>query len=194
MAIRGPLTGIRVLDLSHAHAGPYGSQLLGDLGAEVIKIEPPGRGDLVRGINPNLKGESYYTLALNRNKKGITLDIYTESGKEAFYDLVKMSDVVFDNFRAGVIERLGIDFETLKKTNPKIISCSITGYGAAGPYKDRPAIDDIVQGMAGSLSLAGETDGGPLRPGIAIADLSGGFFGAMGVVVALYERQKTPRV
>lgn len=191
MAIRGPLTGIRVLDLSHAHAGPYGSQLLGDLGAEVLKIEPPGRGDIVRGINPSLKGESYYTLALNRNKKSITLDMYTESGKEAFYDLVKISDVVFDNFRAGVIERLGVDFETLKKTNPEIISCSITGYGAAGPYKDRPAIDDIVQGMAGSLSLAGDPDSGPLRPGIAIADLSGGFFGAMGVVAALYERQKT---
>ncbi|KAF0121575.1 MAG: formyl-CoA transferase [bacterium] len=191
MTMTGPLTGIRILDLSHAHAGPYGSQLLGDLGAEVLKIEPPGRGDIVRGINPSLKGESYYTLALNRNKKSITLDMYTESGKEVFYDLVKISDVVFDNFRAGAIERLGADFETLKKMNPKIISCSITGYGTAGPYKDRPAIDDMVQGIAGSLSLAGEPDGGPLRPGIAIADLSGGFFGAMGVVVALYERQKT---
>lgn len=194
MAIRGPLTGIRILDISHAHAGPYGSQLLGDLGAEVLKIEPPGRGDIVRGLKqPGLSGEGYYTLALNRNKKSVTLDMYTESGKEAFYDLVKISDVVFDNFRAGVIERLGVDFETLKDINSKIISCSITGYGPSGPYKDKPAIDDMVQGIAGSLSLAGEPDSGPLRPGIAIADLSGGFFGAMGVVVALYERQKTDK-
>ena len=193
MAIKGPLTGIRILDLSHAHAGPYGAQLLGDLGAEVLKIEPPGRGDLVRGINPALKGESYYTLALNRNKKSIALDLYTESGKNAFYDLVRVSDAVFDNFRAGVMERLKIDFEALKAIHPRIISCSITGYGPSGPYKEKPAIDDIIQGMSGSLSLTGHSNSGPLRPGIAIADLSGGFFGAMGIVVALYERQKTDK-
>ena len=191
MTIKGPLTGVRIIDLTQAHAGPYGSQLLGDLGAEVIKIEPPGRGEIVRGISPNLKGESYYTLALNRNKKSVALDLYTQSGRDTLYDLVKVSDVIFDNFRAGVIERLKADFETVKKINPKIICSSITGYGPDGPYKDKPAVDDVAQGIAGSMSLAGEPGGGPLRPGIAIADLSGGFFGAMGIVVALYEREKT---
>lgn len=193
MAIKGPLTGIRILDLSHAHAGPYGTQLLGDLGAEILKIEPPGRGDIVRGLNPSLKGESYYTLALNRNKKSIVLDLYTESGRNTFYDLVRLSDAVFDNFRAGVIERLKIDFDALKEINPRVISCSITGYGSSGPYKEKPAIDDIIQGMSGSFSLTGDRNSGPLRPGIAIADLSGGFFGAMGIIVALYERQKTDK-
>ncbi|MDY6879712.1 MAG: CoA transferase [Desulfatiglans sp.] len=191
MTIRGPLNSVRILDLSQAHAGPYGSQILGDLGAEVIKIEPPRRGDIARALSPNIRGEGYYTLALNRNKKSVALDLYTESGKEAFHDLVGVSDVVFDNFKTGVTERLGVDFETLKKINPEIISCSITGYGPSGPYKSRSALDDIVQGIAGSISLLGDADGSPLRPVIPIADLSGGFFGAMGVVVALYKRQKT---
>lgn len=191
MTIRGPLNSVRILDLSQAHAGPYGSQILGDLGAEVIKIEPPRRGDIARALSPNIRGEGYYTLALNRNKKSVALDLYTESGKEAFHDLVGVSDVVFDNFKTGVTKRLGVDFETLKKINPEIISCSITGYGPSGPYKSRSALDDIVQGIAGSMSLLGDADGSPLRPVIPIADLSGGFFGAMGVVVALYKRQKT---
>ncbi len=191
MAIKGPLNEIRVLDLTQAHAGPYGSQLLGDLGAEVIKIESPGRGDVIRGTPPALKGEGYYVLALNRNKKSITLDLYTKSGKEAFLNLVKVSDVVFDNYKYGVIQRLGIDFEDLKKINPKIITCSITGFGTSGPFKDNPAIDDIIQGIAGSVSIGGEPGRGPMRPSIPIADLSGGFFGAMGIMTALYERQKT---
>jgi len=118
MAIRGPLNGVRVLDLSQAHAGPFGTQILGDMGAEVIKIEAPGRGDVTRLISPKLKGEGYYVLALNRNKKSLALDMGTPSGKEAFYDLVRISDVVFDNFRAGAVERLGIDYENLKKINP----------------------------------------------------------------------------
>ena len=170
MAIKGPLTGVRILDLSQAGAGPYGSMILGDQGAEILKIELPGRGDIVRGVIPGLKGESYYMLAFNRNKKSVALDLYTQSGKEAFYGLVKVSDVVFDNFRAGVIERLGVDFETLKKINPEIISCSMTGFGPSGPLKDKPAIDDVAQGFAGTISVAGEPDGSPFRPGVAIAD------------------------
>jgi len=191
MAIKGPLTGIRIIDLSQAHAGPYGSQLLGDLGAEIIKIETYGRGDMLRGVKPESKGEGYYILALNRNKKSVALNLRTESGKEAFYDLVKVSDVVYDNFRAGVIEKMGADYETLKKINPDIISASLTGYGPDGPYKIKGAFDDIVQGIAGALSLCGEPGGGPLRPGIPIADLAGGFFCAMGVVVALFKKEKT---
>ncbi len=191
MAITGPLTGVRVIDLSQAHAGPYGSQLLADLGAEIIKIEAYGGGDMVRGVKPALKGEGYYTLALNRNKKSITLNLRTESGKQAFYDLVKISDVVYDNFRAGVVERIGADYETLKKINPEIICSSLTGYGPDGPYKVKGAFDDIVQGIAGALSLCGEPGEGPLRPGMPIADLAGGFFSAMGVVVALFKKERT---
>ena len=191
MAIRGPLNGVRVLDLSQAHAGPFGTQILGDMGAEVIKIEAPGRGDVTRLISPKLKGEGYYVLALNRNKKSLTLDLGTPSGKEAFYDLVKVSDVVFDNFRAGAVERLDVDYENLKRINPKIICCSITGFGPTGPYKDRLSMDDIAQGFAGSISLCGETGGPPMRPGIPVADISAGIFGAMGVIIALYEREHT---
>jgi len=191
MAIRGPLNGVRVLDLSQAHAGPFGTQILGDMGAEVIKIEAPGRGDVTRLISPKLKGEGYYVLALNRNKKSLALDMGTPSGKEAFYDLVRISDVVFDNFRAGAVERLGIDYENLKKINPKIICCSITGFGSTGPYRDRLSLDDIAQGFAGSISLCGEPGGTPMRPVIPVADISAGIFGAMGVIIALYEREHT---
>ena len=191
MAIKGPLNGIRVLDLTQAHAGPFGTQMLGDMGAEIIKIEVPGRGDLIRALPPKVEGEGYYTLALNRNKKSIELDLGTPSGKEAFYELVKVSDVVFDNFRAGSMERLGADYDTLKKYNPKIICCSITGYGPTGPYKDRPSLDDVAQGLAGAMSLSGEPDGPPMRPGIPIADISAGIFGAMGVITALYDRERT---
>jgi len=191
MAIRGPLSGVRVLDLSQAHAGPFGSQMLGDMGAEVTKIEAWGRGDATRVIPPKLKGEGYYTLALNRNKKSLTLDLGTPSGREAFYDLVKVSDVVLDNFRAGTMERLGLDYEALKKINPLIICCSITGFGSTGPYQDRISMDDVAQGFAGSLSLCGEPGGPPMRPGIPIADISAGIFGAMGIITALYEREHT---
>jgi len=191
MAIRGPLNGIRVLDLSQAHAGPFGTQILGDLGAEVIKIEAPGRGDLVRAVPPKLEGEGYYTLALNRNKKSLTLDLNTPSGKEAFYDLAKVSDVVFDNFRAGAMKRLGIDYESLKKIKPKIICCSITGFGPTGPYKDRISMDDVAQGVAGAMSICGEPGGAPMRPGIPVADISAGIFGTMGIITALYDREHT---
>ena len=191
MAIRGPLKGVRVLDLSQAHAGPFGTQILGDMGAQVIKIEAPGRGDVTRLVPPKLKGEGYYILALNRNKKSLTMDLGTPSGKEAFYDLVKVSDVVLDNFKAGTMERLGIDYEALKNINSRIICCSITGFGPTGPYRDRPSLDDVAQGFAGSVSLCGEAGGPPMRPGIPIADISAGIFGAMGVIIALFEREHT---
>lgn len=191
MAIKGPLSDIRVLDLSQAHAGPFGTQMLGDMGAEVIKIESPGRGDLIRTIPPKNKGEGYYILALNRNKKSIELDLSTETGKKAFFDLVKISDIVLNNFRAGTMEKLGIDYEELKKINTKIIYCSITGFGPTGPYKDRVSMDDVAQGLAGAISLCGEPGGTPMRPGIPIADISAGIFAANGITTALYDREKT---
>jgi len=187
----GPLAGIRVLDFSRAISGPYGSMILGDLGAEIIKIETP-EGDFSRvSAGPTHKGENFYYLAFNRNKKDIVLDLLTESGKKAFYDLVKVSDIVWNNFRAGSMERLGADYETLRKINPRIIYCSITGYGPSGPAKDRPAFDISILAASGILSVTGEPDGRPVRPGIPIADESGGLFAIIGVLAALAERQRT---
>ncbi|MDY6835558.1 MAG: CoA transferase [Chloroflexota bacterium] len=200
MPVKGPLTGIRVLDMSQAHAGPFGSQVLGDMGAEVIKIESP-LGDLLRmgaekkkagaDVMLEMRGGGYYLLALNRNKKGLMLDWYTPAGKQAFFDLVKISDIVYDNFRAGVMERLGFDYDSLKKINPKIISCSITGFGRSGPYANEPSFDDKAQGIAGMYSLCGEMGGPPMRSPVAIADISSGMFAAMAVGFALYGREQT---
>lgn len=185
----GALKGIRIVDLSIAVAGPSGSQLLGDLGAEVIKIETPGIGDITRDAAPKLRGESFYQLAVNRNKKSVTLDLHTGTGREALHDLVKVSDVVFDNFRPGVLDRLAADFETLRKINPHIISCSITGYGPSGPYRDYPSFDDMAEGLSGAYSLCGEPGGRPMRLPIPIADLAAGFFAVTGIIAALYERE-----
>jgi len=188
MTVKGPLTGARILDLSQAHAGPYGSQMLGDMGAEVIKIESP-MGDMLRF--PGTPDGGYYIKALARNKKGIVLDLHTKTGKEAFYDLVKVADVVYDNFRVGAMERLGADYETLKTLNPTIISVSITGYGASGPYSQYPSFDDIAQAMSGMSSLCGEPGGAPMRSGAAVADVCAGIFSSYGVVLALLQREKT---
>ena len=188
MTVKGPLTGVRILDLSQAHAGPYGSQMLGDMGAEVIKIETP-MGDMLRF--PGVPDGGYYIKALARNKKGIVLDLHTKTGKEAFYDLVKVADVVYDNFRVGAMKRLGADYETLKTLNPTIISVSITGYGASGPYSQYPSFDDIAQAMSGMSSLCGEPGGAPMRSGAAVADVCAGIFSSYGVVLAVLQREKT---
>ncbi len=190
--MKGPLSGIRVLDVSRAIAGPYGSMILADLGAEVIKIEPPRWGERARHIpGPNHKGESYYFLAFNRNKKSVTLNLATELGREAFYDLVRISDVVWDNFRPRVMERLGADYDTLKEINPGIICCSVTGFGSSGPYRDRPSFDLVAQAISGVMSITGEPGGPPLRSGPPVADLVGGMFGVHGVLAALYQRTFT---
>jgi len=189
-----PLAGIRVLDLSQLLAGPYGSMILADLGAEVIKIEKPGAGDIGRGMPPHFfQGESVYFLSINRNKKSITIDLKAKEGLEIFYRLVGLSDVVYDNFRPGVLEKLGLDYETLKKINPRIISCSISGYGQTGPFKDRPAFDLIIQARGGIMSYTGEPGRMPVRMGAPMGDLSGGVFAAQGVLAALYQREKTGR-
>lgn len=188
---KGPLSGVRILDLSRAAAGPYGSMILGDLGAEIIKIETH-QGDMSRGVaGPNHKGETYYHLAVNRNKKSIILNLHTRTGKEAFYDLVKVSDVVWDNFRAGAPERLAIDFDTLKRINPRIICCSLTGFGPSGPLRDRPSFDIIGLALSGMLSITGEPGRTPVRPGPPIGDQAAGVFGVIGVISALYHRERT---
>ncbi len=188
----GPLTGIRVLAMEQVLAGPYGSMILGDLGAEVIKIEPP-TGEFIRVSNPppTHKGESSYFLAFNRNKKSVVLDLMTKTGLEAFYDLVKTSDVVWDNNRAGVMERLRADYDKLKNINPKIICCSVTGYGRTGPYANWPSYDVIAQGMAGLLLQTGQPGGPPIKPAPALADISGALFGVIGVISALWHRERT---
>src|SRR5450759_2764252 len=170
-----PLEGVRILELGQVIAGTYGSQVLSDLGAEVIKVETP-EGDL--GRNPSVapyRGLSGLFLTLNRNKQSIVINLKTEAGRNIFYDLVKLSDVVVDNFRPGVLERLQIDYDTLSRINPRIIQCSVTGFGT-GAYKDYPALDITIQAMAGHMAVTGEPGRPPARLGIPLADLSGGIF------------------
>ena len=188
------LKGVRILDLSQIMTGPFGTLILADLGAEVIKIENPEGGDLSRAtVHYTHKGESAYYLSFNRNKKSITLNLRNEKAREIFYDLVKISDVVYDNFRSGTLEKLKIDYESLKKVNPKIISCSVTGFGSDSPYKDRPALDLLIQAMGGVMSFTGEPGRPPVRLGYPMGDLGGGMYAAMAVLGALYYRQLTGR-
>ena len=187
-----PLTGVRVLDLSQFLAGPYGSMILGDLGAEVLKIEMPGKGDGSREMPPHfVGGQSGYFLSMNRSKKSMTLNLKSDAGRDIFYDLVRQADVVYDNFRPGILERLRIDYDTLKTINPRIISCSVSGYGQTGPFKDRPAFDLVVQALGGIMSYTGPVGGEPVRMGAPMGDLAGGIFAAHGVLAALYQREHT---
>lgn len=173
-------------------AGPYGSQILGDLGAEVIKIEVPERGDEMRTMGLyRVKETSPYFLSINRNKQSVTLDLSRQRGQEIFYDLVKQSDVVFDNFRPGVLEKLHCDYERLRQINPGIICCSVSGYGQDGPYRDRPAFDLVLQAMSGGMSITGEPGGAPVRMGLPIGDLAGGMFAAIAISAALHARDQT---
>lgn len=189
-----PLSGVRILDLTLIMAGPYCTLILGDLGAEVIKIEKPGIGESSREMPPHFfEGQSAYFIAMNRNKKSMTLDLKSDAGKRIFYDLAGKSDVVIDNFRPGVVKKLGVDFDTLKALNPRIICCSISGYGQTGPFRDRPAFDLVIQARGGIMSYTGEPGQMPVRMGAPMGDLSGGVFAAHGILAALYQREKTGR-
>ena len=186
-----PLEGVRILELGQIIAGTYGSQVLSDMGAEVIKVEGP-EGDL--GRNPSVapyRGVSGLFLTFNRNKKSIVINLKSEAGRKVFYDLVKVSDVVIDNFRPGVLERLQIDYATLNRINPRIIQCSVTGFGTAGAYKDYPALDIIIQAISGHMAITGEPGRPPVRVGIPLADLSGGIFSCKGILAALFDRERT---
>lgn len=190
MAITGPLSGVKILDLTQAHAGPFGTMLLADLGAEVIRIEPP-TGDMLRLGESKASPLLYYIAALSRNKKSVVLDLSSEKGRAAFFALVKVCDVVISNNRPDVPERQGTDFGSLKKINPGIIRVNITGYGPSGPYKDFPSYDVIACGQAGILSLSGEPGRPPVIPGgVALADMLGGVMGAMETLAALYARDR----
>jgi len=185
--------GVRVLDLSRMLAGPYGSMLLGDMGAEVIKVEEPDGGDPMRVMGPPFlsDGESAYFLAINRNKKSVGVDLSSADGRAVFHDLARHADVVWENFRPGIMERLGCDYATLSEVNPKIILCSISAYGQNGPYRDWPAFDLALQAMGGAMSVTGEPGRAPARMGLPMGDLSGGLFGALAVAGALFRRATT---
>jgi CoA:oxalate CoA-transferase len=186
-----PLSHIKVVDLTRFLAGPFCTMLLADMGADVIKIEAPGHGDDARYQGTIVKGESGYFVGMNRNKRGMTLDLKSREGKEIFLGLVKRSDVVAENFRPGVMRNLGLDYEALKKVNPRIIYCGISGFGKDGPYHLRPAFDFIAQGVSGFMSITGFPDREPVRTGIPISDSVAGIYGAFGILVALMAREHT---
>ena len=193
-----PLQGLMVLDLTHMLSGPYGTMVLTDLGARTIKVEPPGAGEGTRQLlagsaEYSRDGMGAYFLTLNRGKESVALDLKQEQGLAVFHDLVRHADIVFDNFGAGVTQRLRIDHSSLSAINPRIITCSVTGFGETGPDTQRPAFDQVVQAMGGGMSITGDAESGPMRAGIPMGDLGGGIFGAMGVLAAVVARHSTGR-
>ena len=189
-----PLEGVKVLDLTHALAGPFCSTMLADYGAEVIKLEAFGEGDIARSWGTTLPGgETAYFASLHRNKKGIEINLKHTRGKEIFFDMVERCDIVIENFRVGTLKKLGLDYEKAKARNPGIIYCSISGFGQSGPYKDRAALDLILQAESGMISVTGEPGGRGVRCGVSIADLTAGLNAAFGIMAALRVKEKTGR-
>lgn len=198
-----PLAGVRVLDLTRVLAGPWCTQNLADLGAEVIKIERPDGGDDTRSWGPpylvdqqgNETTEAAYYAAANRNKKSVTIDMATQAGADAIRDLAKHCDIVVENFKVGGLKKYGLDYASLQAINPQLIYCSITGFGQDGPYANRPGYDFMIQGMGGLMSLTGERDdqpgGGPQKAGVAVADLMTGMYASVGILAALHERSRS---
>ena len=187
----GPLSGVRVLDLTRVVAGPYCSMFLGDLGAEVVKVEQPGAGDDTRGWGPPFAGgESAYYLCINRNKQSLTLDLKSKRAVELLRDLVKIADVIIENFRPGTMERLGLGEKELRELNPRLIYASLTGFGADGPMSDWPGYDLIVQAWGGLMSITGTPEGEPVKVGVAIIDLVAGLMLGKAVAAALFAREK----
>ena len=188
-----PLEGIRVLDFSRVLSGPYCAMVLGDLGADIIKVERDGAGDDLRGWGPPFMpdGESTYFLSVNRNKRSVVLDLKTQSGRDLALRLAQASDVVLENFRPEVMESLGLDYGRLSALHPGLIYCSITGYGTTGPLAGRPGYDVITQGMGGLMSVTGEPDGAPMRVGVAIVDLVTGLYSAVAILGALQSRMRS---
>jgi len=186
-----PLANIRVIDATSAISGPYCSMLLGDMGAEVIKIEEPSEGDLLRKSGPFVGGESTYFLYGNRNKRGMTLNLRESAGRDILLKLVKGADVLVENFRPKVKSRLRIDYPALSSINPRLIYCSISGFGQTGPWAETPGFDQIAQGMSGLMSVTGFSETGPTRVGVAIGDSLCAIFAAYGILGALLEREKS---
>ena len=192
------LSNLVVIDLTHMLSGPFGAMLLADLGARTIKVEPPGKGELTRGLlakdpKNSLNGMGAYFLTLNRNKESICIDLKSGEGLALFYELVKKADIVLSNFSPGVTARLKIDYDELTKVNERIITCTVTGFGESGPAFKRPAFDMVAQGYGGGMSITGQEGAPPTRAGIPIGDLGGGMFSAVGMLAALHARERTGR-
>ena len=188
---RPPLHGVRVIDMTRVLAGPFCTMSLGDMGAEVIKVEETGKGDDTRGWPPFVHGEATYFLSVNRNKKSLTLDLKAPDGQEILRRLLASADVVVENFRPGTMERLGFGYETLERANPRLIYCSISGFGESGPEAHRPGYDLIVQGESGVMDITGFPDGPPVKVGNSIGDLVAGMAAAQGITLALLSRSQT---
>jgi crotonobetainyl-CoA:carnitine CoA-transferase CaiB-like acyl-CoA transferase len=190
----GPLDGLTVIDLTRVLSGPYCTMLLADMGARVIKVEQPDRGDDTRGWGPPFVGtESAYFLSINRNKESLTLDLKSADGRDLLFRLLERADVLVENFRPGAMSRLGLGHESVTSRFPRVIYCSISGFGQTGPRRDHPGYDAVIQGEGGLMSITGEPEGPPLRLGVAIADIVSGMFAAHGVSLALLARARTGR-
>jgi formyl-CoA transferase len=189
----GPLQGVRVLDFTRVLAGPAAALALADLGAEVWKVEPPGTGDDTRLFPPFREDVSHYFLSVNRGKKSIVIDLKTEAGVALAKDLAAKCDILIENYRPGVMDRLGLGYGALSAINPRLIYCAISGFGMTGPLRDRPSFDIVLQAMSGALSVNGEMGGAPMKMGIPLGDLVGGVNGPIGILAALYERSVTGR-
>jgi CoA:oxalate CoA-transferase len=187
----GALSGIRVLDLTWVLSGPYASMILCDLGADVIKVERPPYGDVSRTTGPHLDGESAYFFSVNRGKRSILIDFKRQEGRDLFLRLVDKADVVMENFTPGTMDSLGLGYETLSARNPRLIYAATSGFGQTGPDRSRPALDIVVQGIGGIMSVTGEPDGPPVRPGISLGDIAAGLYTAIGVLAALHERERS---
>jgi formyl-CoA transferase len=186
----GPFAGLMVLDLSRALTGPYCSQMLGDMGAATIKVEQPGVGDSARAWGPPFQGgESAYFLSVNRNKRSIAIDLRHPDGASILQQLIDRADVLLENFVPGTLDRLGFGYEACRERNPRLVYCSISGFGPVGPDRERAAYDQIAQGLGGIMSITGDVDGPPMRVGIAISDIMAGMFAAYAIAAALYHRQ-----
>jgi CoA:oxalate CoA-transferase len=186
--MKGSLQGIRILDLTRVLAGPFATLILSDLGAEVIKVEQPGRGDIARGNGPFIDGLSSYFLSLNRGKKSLTLNLAHPQGKNLFLKLVRWADVVVENFVPGTMERLGLDYDVIQQHNHRLIYAACSGFGQNGPYAQKPALDVVIQAMGGVMSITGEPDGRPIRPGLSLGDIAAGLYLCIGILAALQER------
>lgn len=191
MSMSGPLMGVRVLDLTRVLAGPFTTMLLADLGAEVVKVEEPGVGDEARRIGPFLKGVSTYFISINRGKKGLTLNLKNQTGRRLFLDLVGQADVLVENYRPGVMKKLGLDYPVLHNRCPHLVYAACSGFGQTGPYAERPAYDMIVQGMGGIMSITGEMGGSPVRVGVSIGDLGAALFTTVGILAAICHARAT---
>jgi CoA:oxalate CoA-transferase len=187
----GPLNGIRVIDLTQVLFGPFATMLLGDMGAEIIKIERPEIGDIARGNGPVVNGVSTYFLSLNRNKKSVSLNLSTNPGVDVLFKLIKTADVLVENYKPGTMKKLGLDYETVRKINPGIIYVSGSGFGQYGPYAGKPAYDVVVQAMGGAMSITGEEGGPPVRSGVSYGDIAAGLFLCIATLAALEERHKS---